>query len=417
MDNILKNLVNQISQNNNDSTIGANPKSIKLLPLQFKSNSGNGFFDAFTNGISSLKPPPFQVNSSPIQMKEEEDYGFPTGLLDFDQIDSISNQNDYFPENFVSNGTDNSLPTGLLDFDQIDSISNQNDYFPESNENKKYFSGTAEGMRIGGFSDMSEDDSKLKKEMINNLFSLKNTVAPNPFFMYENLDMFNGSYKNEKNDYGALKIGYSDNKKIGTWEEDGSKKEGFKPFDLGLLKNELNLSKILGLDEKYKLKSESEILTSNAGIVLDRKAGSLSAGFGTNLAMDAVTSAIEDKDRMDDESERFGVGLGLGPSGAARLHASDADGDGHKEYGFGFDFGPFTYDFKSEDPVESIIKKGMPFGEMIPNELFKDGKRNLTEELGVDKAIDRGIEFADENWTLDPDKIDWDRTLSPSKWL
>ena len=242
MDNILKNLVNQISQNNNDSTSGAKSKSIKPPPFQFKSES-NGFFDAFTNGISSLKPPPFQVSSSPIQMKEEEDYGFPTGLLDFDQIDSISNQNDYFPESNESN-----LPTGLLDF-----------------------SG-----KVGEkFSDMSVDDSKLKKEMINNLFSLKNTVAPNPFFMYENLDMFNGSYKNEKNDYGALKIGYSDNKKIGTWEEDGSKKEGFKPFDLGLLKNELNLSKILGLDEKYKLKSESEILTSNAGIVLDRKAGSL----------------------------------------------------------------------------------------------------------------------------------------------
>lgn len=87
MDNIIKNQVNQISQNNNDSTIGAKPKSIKLLPLQFKSNSGigyNGFFDAFTNGISSLKPPPFQVNSSPIQMEEEENYGLPTGLLDFD---------------------------------------------------------------------------------------------------------------------------------------------------------------------------------------------------------------------------------------------------------------------------------------------------------------------------------------------
>jgi hypothetical protein len=284
----------------------------------------------------------------------------------------------------------------LLDFDQIDSISNQNDYFLESNENKKYFSGTAEGKRIGG-----QGSSTVNTNFLDYLIPTRDQFGKlniKPGFEY-------------KDENASAKGWYFDNNREDKWNEDGSEKEGYKFLDMGLWKEELDLQKILGLDEKRKLKIETEIGTANAGVVLDRKAGTLAVGEQGTMVGNAVSTASEDKDRKDDRFFRFGVGVGEG--GAARLHGGDTDKDGNKEYGFGFDAGIFSVDYKSEDPVKDLINfASSPLGKGSND---NDGKSNLTKELGVDKAIDRGIELADDGLDYVKD-IDFKKKLNPSNW-
>jgi hypothetical protein len=53
-----------------------------------------------------------------------------------------------------------------------------------------------------------------------------------------------------------------------------------------------------------------------------------------------------------DTSVRVGLSEGIGLAG--RLHWGDKDGDKHSEYGFGADFGPFSFDMKSEDPLGTL---------------------------------------------------------------
>jgi hypothetical protein len=74
--------------------------------------------------------------------------------------------------------------------------------------------------------------------------------------------------------------------------------------------------------------------------------------------------------RGGDSEVGFGVGAGVGAAG--RLHWADEDNDGFREYGFGFDAGPFSFDYKSEDPLRDLMG---PMGGLL-------GDSNLTHATG-----------------------------------
>lgn len=63
-----------------------------------------------------------------------------------------------------------------------------------------------------------------------------------------------------------------------------------------------------------------------------------------------------------DGTVRFGVSEGGGYAG--RLHWADKDGDGTPEYGVGADFGPVSFDVKTEDPLRWVSENNGPLGPM-----------------------------------------------------
>jgi hypothetical protein len=84
-------------------------------------------------------------------------------------------------------------------------------------------------------------------------------------------------------------------------------------------------------------------------------------------------------EEMNDEQFRAGLGFGTGAS--ARFHSSDQDQDGRREWGIGADFGPLTFDLKSEDPILTAAKYLMPLSGWATDFLTDDKEFNLTESL------------------------------------
>lgn len=77
------------------------------------------------------------------------------------------------------------------------------------------------------------------------------------------------------------------------------------------------------------------------------------AGVGTNLIGGAMTFGDFTDGSDIESSTRFG--LSVGDNVGARTHWGDEDGDGQREYGFGFDAGPVSFDYKTEDPLRSMV--------------------------------------------------------------
>lgn len=73
----------------------------------------------------------------------------------------------------------------------------------------------------------------------------------------------------------------------------------------------------------------------------------LTIGAGASVIDGAVTlGGFNKDDSWADSQIRGGLGYGMGFGG--RLHWGDSDGDETQEMGFGFDFGPASFDFKTE---------------------------------------------------------------------
>ena len=85
-----------------------------------------------------------------------------------------------------------------------------------------------------------------------------------------------------------------------------------------------------------------------------------------------------------DQTVRFGVSEGMGYAG--RVHWGDADKDGNPEYGVGADFGPVSFDVKTEDPLRTAFQNsGGPLTQAA-SELY-DG--NMTNDA-MAAAADAG---------------------------
>jgi hypothetical protein len=87
---------------------------------------------------------------------------------------------------------------------------------------------------------------------------------------------------------------------------------------------------------------EAGLFTAQAGSTRNRSTAAI--GAQANLVEATATGA----GRLwgDDQSVRVGGSVGGGMSG--RLHYGDDDGDGVPEMGFGFDYGPLSFDLRSE---------------------------------------------------------------------
>jgi hypothetical protein len=67
---------------------------------------------------------------------------------------------------------------------------------------------------------------------------------------------------------------------------------------------------------------------------------------------------IDHKGVAEHSEQQLRMGLNAGIGGAARLHWADEDGDGYTEWGFGGDYLIGSMDFKTEDPLRSVLGLG-----------------------------------------------------------
>lgn len=73
----------------------------------------------------------------------------------------------------------------------------------------------------------------------------------------------------------------------------------------------------------------------------------LTVGAGASVIDGAITlGGFNQEDSWADSQIRGGLGFGMGFGG--RLHWGDSDGDETQELGFGFDYGPLSFDIKTE---------------------------------------------------------------------
>ncbi|MFN0248985.1 MAG: hypothetical protein ACKV2T_19020 [Kofleriaceae bacterium] len=80
------------------------------------------------------------------------------------------------------------------------------------------------------------------------------------------------------------------------------------------------------------------VMTANAGITHNEN--TTSVGAQANIIEGAISAGNQE------HNMRIGGSVGVGLAG--RLHHGDADGDGVNEMGFGFDFGPVSFDMRTE---------------------------------------------------------------------
>lgn len=129
-----------------------------------------------------------------------------------------------------------------------------------------------------------------------------------------------------------------------------------------------------------------------------------SLGAQANVAEAALTAGTSDKNSSADEVGRFGLSKGVGLAG--RGHWGDSDADGFREYGFGADFGPFSFDAKSEDPLRTLMKSPIGFGPLsdlwLPQGNITHDSSKLVGGLASDAwetgsgAVSRGMEYAQQ---------------------
>jgi hypothetical protein len=128
-------------------------------------------------------------------------------------------------------------------------------------------------------------------------------------------------------------------------EDDGETRFGRKAAVTGD-KTEIDLQKKFGLNEGLVVKGDKATGTASAEATVGENG--LSIGMQANAGeASATVGTTGTGDR--DETTRFGLSEGVGLAG--RVHWGDSDKDEIPEYGVGADFGPVSFDVKTEDPL------------------------------------------------------------------
>jgi hypothetical protein len=123
-------------------------------------------------------------------------------------------------------------------------------------------------------------------------------------------------------------------------------------------------------------------------------AGTDGFGLGAQAAVGGFNIGAGTTGTDTDEYAKFGLSEGVGA--AARGYWGDSDSDGFREYGFGADFGPFSIDMKTEDPVRMLAQQ-LPLGGLWADSVLGEG--NTTESIANEFGLTtRG---ADLDSTLD----------------
>ncbi|HKP52234.1 MAG TPA: DUF4157 domain-containing protein [Chloroflexia bacterium] len=138
------------------------------------------------------------------------------------------------------------------------------------------------------------------------------------------------------------------------------------------------------INEGGLVSGQAEALTASAEASWGDSGATL--GAQATLVGGSMTFGNETAASNTDESVRLGLSEGVGLAG--RLHWGDKDKDGQAMYGFGADFGPFSFDIKSEDPLRTLARSAMgPMGSMLGDYLLPGG--NMTNTAG---------EYAGQAW-------------------
>lgn len=156
------------------------------------------------------------------------------------------------------------------------------------------------------------------------------------------------------------------------------------------------------INEGGLVSGQAEALTASAEASVGDSGATLGAQatlVGGSMTFGGAPTAASDTD----ESVRLGLSEGVGLAG--RLHWGDKDKDGNREYGLGADFGPFSFDLKTEDPLGTLARSALgPLGGM----LLPGG--NMTNAAGryAGEAWDAAKQFGSEAW--DAGGRAWDAT-------
>ncbi len=138
------------------------------------------------------------------------------------------------------------------------------------------------------------------------------------------------------------------------------------------------------INEGGLVSGQAEALTASAEASWGDSGATL--GAQATLVGGSMTFGNETAASNTDESVRLGLSEGVGLAG--RLHWGDKDKDGQAMYGLGADFGPFSFDIKSEDPLRTLARTAMgPMGSMVGDYLLPGG--NMTNTAG---------EYAGQAW-------------------
>jgi hypothetical protein len=149
-------------------------------------------------------------------------------------------------------------------------------------------------------------------------------------------------------------------------------------------KREVDFTQDLGLNENLVLKGD--VAAGTASVEASISDQGLAVGAQANAAEASATVGSTGTGDQD-QSVRFGVSEGVGMAG--RVHWGDADKDGNPEYGVGADFGPVSFDVKTEDPLRMAFQNsGGPITQAA-SELY-DG--NMTNDA-MSAAADAGQEI------------------------
>jgi len=185
-----------------------------------------------------------------------------------------------------------------------------------------------------------------------------------------------------KSNMGSIDTNYVQGQ-FGAWDEGDSTRHGFRA-NAGVGKASLNenyIGELMG-DPTLVVGADVGFGTVNAEANINPDTG-FALGAQANAIEASLSGGRKDPNSNIDEWARFGMSLGGGA--ALRGHWGDEDKDGKRSYGFGADFGPFSFDVKSEDPVRTGMRLGGGSGvaDLLPD--------NLTDATGdmVSNYIDQ----------------------------
>ena len=192
--------------------------------------------------------------------------------------------------------------------------------------------------------------------------------------------------------FGLGRLGYKDSSVTGgtfdfnlgkTPDPNGGDRYGLST-SVGAAKGTMNIMQVLngffpGLvdDKKNILNLDLGVGTASADAWLNPDSG-FSLGAQANVAEAAITAGTTGTGD-NDRTTRFGLSEGVGAG--VRGLCGDRDKDGLREYGFGFDFGPFSADLKTEDPLRDFGLGMMPgvgslLGQYVPGGNLTEGLAN-----------------------------------------
>jgi hypothetical protein len=156
--------------------------------------------------------------------------------------------------------------------------------------------------------------------------------------------------------------------------------------NIGYQKKQINQGGIVSAD--------AEALT--AGYELSAGTDGATAGIGANLIAGSISAGQATDQSHNDEQVRFGLSVGAGAAG--RGYWGDKDGDGYNEYGVGADFGIFSADLKTEDPLGTLAKgavSAIPGANMLLDYFKGDYNMTYGTSMSEDKAAAQEVQNND----------------------